>query len=187
MTIATTLRLRWSISRGRDTYGYNICTVIDERTGKRYSCNGGGYDMTGTSFGHWLTDVRQSELRALAAKHGVSTEHRGQVKDFYGMYQWEPDGPVVLDGACGLESMMRVARAVGLGIERTYVEAGAKRGETTGWVITDPTVHTFTVTVSGCTAEQAEQVMAERLGHDEDYGFDYQIDYQTTTPKEGVF
>ena len=38
--------------------------------------------------------------------------------------------------------------------------------------------HTFRVTVSGCTAAQAEQVMAERLDHDEDYGFDYQIGWQ---------
>ena len=175
MTIATTLHLKWSISRGRDTYGYNICTVTDEQTGKRYSCNGGGYDMTGTSFGNWLADVRQPQLKALAAEHGVSTEHRGQVKDFYGMYQRESDGPVTLDGACGLESMMRVAKAVGLDVERTYVKEGPKRGDTTGWVITERTVRTFTVTVSGCTAEQAEQVMAERLEHDEDYGFDYRI------------
>lgn len=179
-TITTTLRLRWSISRGRDTYGYNICTVIDEQTGKRYSCNGGGYDMTGTSFGHWLADVRQPQLKALAAEHGVSTEHRGQVKDFYGMYQWEPNGPVSLDGACGLESIMRIAKAVGLNIQRTYVEEGTTRGETTGWIITDPTVHTFTVTVSGCTEEQAEKVIAERLNHDEDYGFDYTIGRQAS-------
>lgn len=35
----------------------------------------------------------------------------------------------------------------------------------------------FTVIVSTQTAEQAQQVMAERLGHDEDYGFTYNIDY----------
>ena len=35
--------------------------------------------------------------------------------------------------------------------------------------------HDFTVTVTDCTAEQAEQVMAERINHDEDYGFRYQI------------
>lgn len=37
--------------------------------------------------------------------------------------------------------------------------------------------HTFTVTVSGCSAEEARQVMAERIYHDEDYGFDYQIGF----------
>lgn len=40
------------------------------------------------------------------------------------------------------------------------------------------TSHTFTVTVTGCDAEQAEQVMGERLGHDEDYGFDYRVGWE---------
>lgn len=35
----------------------------------------------------------------------------------------------------------------------------------------------FTVTVTADTAREAEQVMAERLGHDEDYGFDYELGY----------
>lgn len=39
------------------------------------------------------------------------------------------------------------------------------------------TDHTFTVTVSGCTAEQAAQVMNERLSPDEDYGFAYELGY----------
>lgn len=38
--------------------------------------------------------------------------------------------------------------------------------------------HTFQVTVTGCTAEQAETVIAERLSHDEDYGFGYLVSYQ---------
>jgi len=33
----------------------------------------------------------------------------------------------------------------------------------------------FKVSVTAETREQAEQVMAERINHDEDYGFDYQI------------
>ena len=38
--------------------------------------------------------------------------------------------------------------------------------------------HTFVVTISGCTPEQAAQVIAERIGHDEDYGFPYTIRYE---------
>lgn len=37
--------------------------------------------------------------------------------------------------------------------------------------------HPFTVTVTGCAYDQALQVMAERIGPDEDYGFDYTIDW----------
>lgn len=42
--------------------------------------------------------------------------------------------------------------------------------------------HRFVVTVSGCTAEQAEQVMSERINVDEDYGFEYTIGWEGTAP-----
>jgi hypothetical protein len=35
----------------------------------------------------------------------------------------------------------------------------------------------FTVTVRGCTPEQALKVMRERINHDEDLGFDYKIEF----------
>lgn len=41
-----------------------------------------------------------------------------------------------------------------------------------------PDSHRFTVTVTGCTAEQADQVLNERISPDEDYGFDYEIGYE---------
>lgn len=41
--------------------------------------------------------------------------------------------------------------------------------------------HTFVVTVSGCTPEQAQQVMLERICYDEDYGFDYTITHKDDT------
>jgi hypothetical protein len=37
--------------------------------------------------------------------------------------------------------------------------------------------HEFVVTVEGCSREDAMTVMAERIGPDEDYGFDYTIDF----------
>lgn len=40
--------------------------------------------------------------------------------------------------------------------------------------------HDFVVSVSGCDREQAEQVMGERCGPDEDYGFEYTIDWKRT-------
>ena len=38
--------------------------------------------------------------------------------------------------------------------------------------------HVFLVTVTADTEEQAAQVMSERLYHDEDYGFDYSVDFE---------
>lgn len=39
----------------------------------------------------------------------------------------------------------------------------------------------YLVTVMCETPEQAEQVMGERLGYDEDYGFEYQLDFRKPT------
>lgn len=39
-------------------------------------------------------------------------------------------------------------------------------------------IHKFMVTVEGCDRAQARQVIAERIGYDEDYGFDYRIDWK---------
>ena len=39
--------------------------------------------------------------------------------------------------------------------------------------------HTFTVTVRTGSASLAHQVMKERICVDEDYGFDYKIDYNS--------
>jgi hypothetical protein len=42
-------------------------------------------------------------------------------------------------------------------------------------------MHHFIVTVDGCTHDQAHTVMRERLGHDEDYGFEYSVDFTDST------
>lgn len=138
MSESTYLEVKWSISRGRDTYGYNIVTLTDTTTGKRYRCMGGGYDMTGTVFGQWLEDVHQDELTTLTpdyinhyredGSYGGRTNHGDSDSYFYGLtFHDEPsriDGDSAvstfrritarLDGAAGFESMRRVAQAVGL-------------------------------------------------------------------------
>ncbi len=131
----TYLALKWSASRGRDTYGDNICTLTDQETGKRFRCNGGGYDMVGTVLGEWLEDRYQGRLQALAAETGTTPAGvRAQLDGFYGLYVTD-DGRVYADGACGLDSMTRVARAIGLAFDRTYKPSGRSRGETTGWLV----------------------------------------------------
>lgn len=46
--------------------------------------------------------------------------------------------------------------------------------------------HRFITTVTGCDAAQAETVMGERLLHDEDYGFNYIVDYASMPSGTGV-
>jgi len=62
--------------------------------------------------------------------------------------------------------------------ERAYITALNEAVES---VLTPASGHTFLVTVDRCTNEQAETVMVERLGHDDDYGFDYVVDWESAS------
>lgn len=135
------LTLSWSTSKGRDTYGYNICRLDDRNMGKRYKCMGGGYDMIGTVFGNWLQENYQVELLKIRgqAAHIVS-EKFGYIANpgnnrFHGMTHNQQTDKVSLDGACGLESMLRIAEAIGLEVEREYVKTGRNKGQTIGWYV----------------------------------------------------
>lgn len=76
--VATTLELRWTVSRGRDTYGYNICTLYADGE-KVARCNGGGYDMEGTCFGSFLAHRYADRLVKLTPADMPAQSH------------WEPD------------------------------------------------------------------------------------------------
>lgn len=60
----TTLEFKWTVSRGRETYGYNICTLFVDGS-KVAACNGGGYDMQGTSLGDWVARTYRDRLMTL--------------------------------------------------------------------------------------------------------------------------
>jgi len=134
------LAISWGVSRGQDTYGYNICRLDDRQTGKRYRCMGGGYDMIGTVFGDWLESAYQSELVALVSTLpledcGYSVSGYRRVKEdinpsFYGLTV-KPDGSISLDGACGISSMQRIARALGLDVQWE----GNRKGQTVGYYV----------------------------------------------------
>lgn len=129
------LSISWSVSRGQDTYGYNICRLDSYNTGKRYRCIGGGYDMIGTVFGDWLEDEYQERLHKFFATQ-EKTEGYSNVKNFYGA-RIRDDGSVSLDGACGIDCMIRIAEAIGIEVEREYKSKGRNRGETTGWFVSE--------------------------------------------------
>lgn len=118
------LRVNWSVSRGRDTEGYNIVTLTDEDTGRRQRTLGGGYDMVGTVFGDWLASAYPNRLAALTD---------GQLSGLYG-FKRKADGRVQANGACGLESMISGAEAIGLTVRKTL----NRRGSVTGFIVTGP-------------------------------------------------
>jgi hypothetical protein len=55
------LKFKWTVSRARDTYGYNVCTLyVDGK--KAAQCSGGGYDMEGTVLGLWIANRFKGQL-----------------------------------------------------------------------------------------------------------------------------
>jgi hypothetical protein len=82
--------------------GYNGARIGLWENGKRVAyAGGGGYDMTGKVFGNWLALNYQNNLRTSA-----------QVKMQYGVS--ENGKSVILDGACGIDSMIKIANCLNL-------------------------------------------------------------------------
>ncbi|EKR8463847.1 hypothetical protein P9J17_004295 [Salmonella enterica] len=137
------LSLSWSTSKGRDTYGYNICRLDDRNQGARFKCMGGGYDMVGTVFGNWLEANYQDRLLALKARANYTRTTDGEFvpanrqDSLYGMAYLEKDNRISLDGACGIDCMIRIAEEIGLDIQRDYIAKGRRRGDTIGWFISE--------------------------------------------------
>lgn len=133
------LAISWSVSRGQDTYGYNICRLDDRNNGKRYRTCGGGYDMVGTVFGDWLADVYQTRLvayvksrKAELADCGYSVPGYFCLANVYGLtYNENKVQKVTLDGACGIDSMQHIADAIGL----EFQWEGNKKGHTLGYFV----------------------------------------------------
>lgn len=126
--------LKWTISKGRDTYGYNVATLTDCDTGDKFKTIGGGYDMTGTVFADWIESIYQPELLAIAneadskvfyenGKYVNREYNQAGKRKLYGMTAYYSDGKldkVNLDGACGLSSIEDIVKAMGLTIEKVY-------------------------------------------------------------------
>jgi hypothetical protein len=94
------LHFKWTVSRGRETYGYNICSLyVDGR--KVSSCNGGGYDMKGTAFGNWVEVAFQDKLQELKLDPKV----------YYGLSFYKDKYHI--DGACGFSSVVRIVEKLG--------------------------------------------------------------------------
>lgn len=122
----------WSVSRGRDTYGYNICRIDSGITGARFRCSGGGYDMVGTVLADLICAEHQDALRAMVASRraqfvdaGYSTPGylRPTASELYGLTV-KPDGTVHIDGACGKESVISIAKCAGISVTGSYSKRG---------------------------------------------------------------
>ncbi len=105
---------------------------------------GGGYDMQGTVFGGWLQETYQEAVALLAytgRAYGTYVDNVRQPNNersgLYGMTLYRSAGTsrVMLDGACGLESMLTIAKTIGLTVRRI----SNRRGHLTGLLVTQAT------------------------------------------------
>ena len=118
------LSFNWTTSRGRDTYGYNICTLRDMRGNKLNSNCGGGYDMKGTALGDFINDNFSNELKKLVANSGSMDTPSG----YYGLSHYNPNAKTqkrrflkratsqtqtYVDGGCGFDAMRRILAKIG--------------------------------------------------------------------------
>jgi hypothetical protein len=71
------LEFKWTTSRARDTYGYNVCTLYADGV-KVARCNGGGYDMEGTCLGEYVAEAFADRLRAIP------------LESYPEQFRWEP-------------------------------------------------------------------------------------------------
>lgn len=129
------LTLSWGVSRGRDTYGHNICRL--DSSNKRYKCDGGGYDMVGTVLADWLCDEFQDRLKAIGSRAASSFNKIDRYKSssddlsLYGMHRNDDTGIISIDGACGVSSVITIAEAVNISISYNR----NRRGETNGFMV----------------------------------------------------
>tara|TARA_Y100000310_G_scaffold142771_1_gene142258 strand:+ start:70 stop:591 length:522 start_codon:yes stop_codon:yes gene_type:complete len=143
------LLFKWTTSRGRDTYGYNICSLW-VRESKEASTCGGGYDMKGTALGYFLEERFQDRLlklhRRAGSRYSVAPEGSPAAKagkaykrlttpnkkrpwsdhgEFYGLTAYYRRGEskpykMSMDGGCGFSCMVDIGRAVGLSFRYQY-------------------------------------------------------------------
>lgn len=117
------LTVTWGTSRGRDTYGYTLCTLRENGSIKA-KCNGGGYDMRGSVFAEWLEKEYQDTLRARLRhktnyiyRKGDALRPRKTRNSFYGSTLYADTGEIKLDGGCGFSSIQRIAEACDLQVK----------------------------------------------------------------------
>ena len=106
-----TLKFRYTVSRGTDTYGYTICSCYFNNQ-KVTSCSGGGYDLAGTSFGEWIEKTFPEELKKKSSK-GLYGFSFWNAKTKKSQSRWSKACFISLDGACGFDCMKNILNHLG--------------------------------------------------------------------------
>jgi len=113
------MTIKWTTSTERETEGWNICTLYDG-TRKVARCIGGGYDMIGTVWGNYIAEEFAPRLALIQDRvwyrwinNQLQETHLFNPTALYG-FSTDHDGKPVIDGACGIESVLQIAEAIGV-------------------------------------------------------------------------
>lgn len=60
-----TINIKWTTSKGRETFGYKVATLRDDCGVVRARVKGGGYDLQDAALAEWATKTYQPRLLAL--------------------------------------------------------------------------------------------------------------------------
>lgn len=152
-----TIRLseKWTVSHAKDTEGYNICTVKDIRGTAKGQCNGGGYDMAGTSLANclenvglnngllnvvtpenasYVTDYRKAQGEKFTCNEPNGHVHGSNI--IYGTYYTiDTFGypTVTIDGATGRDNIISVYALVD--VEITPLYEARNKSTRTGYIV----------------------------------------------------
>ncbi len=123
-------KTHWSVVDGS---GYNRCTLSVDGE-KVASCDGGGYDMTGTCWGEWLQNTYPERIRELIREpiYGLKFYNPNIAGNWIDL-PTERHTRVSLDGGCGIDCMFHVLRAIGGEVVRRPT-----RGDDESWDLTLP-------------------------------------------------
>ena len=119
------LEFKWSVSRGRDSYGYNICSLWIH--GKKVSSTcGGGYDMKGTALGNWIQKEFQKELNNLEIP--MSIRNGEEIQEYYGLTFHDPNfdpGKVIVNNET-IEEREKENKSLGLERYQAFYSASSR-------------------------------------------------------------
>ena len=153
-----TLVFKWGVSRGRDTYGYTICSLYVD--GKKVaSCNGGGYDMKGTCFGDWVAVRFKDELLKLEVPW--TTRNGEKIQEYYGLSFHDPNfdpGKAIIDGET-VEEREKEGKSLGLERYQSFYRASSNM----------PTEqHTIPIIDGSCGLSSVERIL-NAVGYEATY------------------
>ena len=103
------LKEKWTISKGYETYGYNICSLWCGglwRGGiKVASCNGGGYDMQSTVISNFINLYFQDRLNSITSENFE-----------YGLYE-NVNGNNYISYGIGVNAINKIIQHCGMNVK----------------------------------------------------------------------